>query len=710
MYLILALCLSARAGVVVEAGELAVETSSADTLAQARTAFDSGKFDEAAALYGALADAGGGARARVAQAVALYESGYVRAARAAAERALATSPKDFDALNLLGLALVDGGAVDAGIEKLESARKLAASSGNTGGEARALVNLGLAWLDRGEKEKASAAFTAAQPLAQAAGDARTLRAVADGLAAVAALGGTEAGVGNLLGKGQTSAARTAAVAAQGKATTRRERLNADLDLAAVERAEGKLDAASGRLGRVVKEARETGMSRELAVGLGSLGLVESIGGRLPLAADTLLAAAQEAKAGGYRVIEVDTRCELGLVYAHLGRLDEADAQQRAAGTLLAGMAYPQGMARQAELGGAVAAARGDLTTASDALASAYNYFIGLGRQLDAARAATTLAAAWQTKDRAKADSWGKKATDAFARAGEPLGPAHVTLARALADGRAKNLDAALAGFAKAAELAEATGGGQATALARIAREDAAQTLVLLGHDRDIAALASQQGLSDIVARSQKLEAGSDAYDEGLAAYNAGQFDTARQRFVAARLAFEALGETAYADRARRAATWAVYNQLATLPTAKAAPSWQAVVEEAAKVDDPELYARTYGAAVLAAHQTGQKDLRARMDECVRLAGNAGLTDIASRCHGAIAEAEGDLDDRANHARLALLLTPTDPATAYSLYNLAVDAYNGGRNELALEMGKAALPHAGGLTASVQQVIDAAGAP
>lgn len=703
---ILLLVFASYAGVFVDTGDLEFDSTPTAVVDEARAALGAERFEDAAQLYAAIAEAGGGPRARLAEAVAWYEAGSVRAARAAVEKSLAKAPKELDALVLLGLCMVDGGQVEGGMAKLEEARGLARAQGRPEAEARALVNLGLAWLDRGEKDKATVAFQQVQAMGA---DARSLQAASDGLHAVADLGGVEPGVGAKLGKGQTRSARAEAEARRAGATSRRVRLAAELDLAAVDRAEGKLESARTRLEAAIKEAREAGMSREVAIGLANLGLVHSVAGRLPLAADTLLAAARAAGEGGYRVVEVDARCELGLAYLHLGRVSEAGEQQRTAGRLLAGMGYAQGVARQAELGGAVAAVSGDVATANEALANAVSYYTSTGRPLDAARAATTLAAAWEGRDAARADSWSKRAEELFAKGGESLGPAHVSLARGLAAARNKDLDTALGHFARAADQAESTGEHGAT-VARIAREDAAQAMVALGRDRDLAALAAQQGLTEILAEQQQLQKGDLAYEQGLAAYNAGQFEAARARFAEARAAFEALGEAGYALRARKAAAWAVYNQLVSLPATQSAPRWLQLVEEAAKVDDPELYARAYGASAVAAAKAGQRELEARFTECVRLAGGAGLLDVASRCHGAAAEADGDLDLRADHARQAWALAPADPTAIYALYAVSVDAYNGGRNELALELARLALPHSSGLRESVQQVIDAAQNP
>ena len=63
---------SARAGDV-GTGDLELSSNADDAVTQARHAFAQGRFEEAATAWGAIADAGGGATARLAQAMALYE-------------------------------------------------------------------------------------------------------------------------------------------------------------------------------------------------------------------------------------------------------------------------------------------------------------------------------------------------------------------------------------------------------------------------------------------------------------------------------------------------------------------------------------------------------------------------------------------------------------------------------------------------------------
>jgi tetratricopeptide (TPR) repeat protein len=692
----------------VELGELSVETSPADAISAASSALSAGRFAESGALYRALAEAGGGWQARLAEGVSWYELGSVHEARKAAEEAVRLAPDEPAAQNLLGLLYCESGDVARGIEVLKRAGALAKKQGRKATEARVLVNLSLARVDQGDAAGAAADADSAIALATEAGETDLLATAKGAKAAVEALAGTGSSVGHLLGKGQSSAARTRAEAAVKAAVSPRQQIAGALDLAAVERAEGNLDGAASRLAEASRKAREAGLVREAAVALVDLGLVQALGGRGGVATDTLRAAARNAGGGGYLVVEVDARCELGMVLAQNGDIDGAAGEQRAAGRLLAAMQYPQGVARQAELGGVIAAHKGDLATARSALTQAAGYYSGKGRNLDAARAATTLASAVQQASPGEAAAQAGVAEAYFRAAGDSLGPAHVQLARALGDARAKRLPEALAGFAAAAEKAEKVGGGRAAALAKVARADAAATLVMLGHGQDLARLAADAGLGDLVERQQAFAAAAAAYDGGVKAYAANDFAGARKAFGTAQEGFDALGETEYSLRARRSGGWAAYNALVLMPVAKAHPLWQTLVFEAAKLDEPELYARVYGAAVLAAVTQKVPDLRVRLTECVSLAQKARLPDVGARCLGALAEDPSlPLPDRARHAREAFALDLVGTAGPYALYAVAVDAYNAGDNALALELARLARPRAGTLLTSVDAVITAA---
>ena len=697
----------AQAGELVETGEMEISKSSNDAVAEAAKSLKEGRFDAASTLYAALAEAGGGAEARYWEALARYEGGDLRGARKAIEEVLKLKPESLSAVNLLGLILVDGGSVDEGIRRLTWVRDQALAANDPVSQAKALVNLGLAELDRGNAAAATALLQQAKELADRLGDQRILTAAADTLSAVSSLSGQDAGIGRLLGKGDTKGARAEAERLQQRAQSRRDRVEASILLASVERAEGRLDSSVARLSEAVKEARAAGMVREEAMALGNLGLVQSVAGRHALAADALLAGAARAQSGGYRVVEVDLRCELGIVLARLQKYDEAAAQQKLAGVLLAGMDYPQGAARQAELGGMIAAGRGDLATATGALARATSHYEGLGRPLDAARAATGLAAALEPTAPAEADRWARKAESLFAAAGDSLGPAHVAIARGLADARAKKLPEALAWFGRAAELGRTAGGSRGAYLEAIARENAAQTLVMLGASEDVARLAAEQGLSDLVGRQRDLQQAFDSYDQGLASYNARDWESARQKFLASRSLFEKSGELAYARRAQTSAAWATYNQLLNVPAKDSLARWSALVQEVVKLEDQELYVRSYSASAMAALKAGQTGLETRLSECVRLADSAGLNDVSARCHGALAEGDGELKARAGHARAAFALNPAEAVGIYALYVVAVDAYNAGETGLALELARMGRPQAVELAAELDALIKGA---
>ena len=711
MLIVLALLLYAipvvyAGGLQVEVGELEISSAASDAVVEAQAALGKGDFERAASLYHAIAQANGGAGAALAEGVARYEAGDLRGAKGAVEAALALAPRDAASKNLLGLILVDGGSVELGIKTLTEAASLAKDDPQA--RARVALNLALAALDQGRLAAAQAGFESARSAAAELGDGRLAGAASQGLMAAAGLAGSDAGVGALLGKGDIRGALAEAHKQAATATTRRQRISAELDLAAVERAQGGLDASVMRLRTAIDAAREAGMMREVSVGLGNLGLAYTLLGDHPLAADSLRAAVNEATKGGYRVVEVDLRCELGFVLVNMADAGAATEQQRAAGGLLAKMDYPAGVARQAELGGAIASEQGDIATASQALGQAAAWYVAHERPLDAARVATQLAAAWQRSDPTKAESFARKAEGYFASAHDPLGPAHVALARALADARAGRLPEALAGFAKAASLGEGAKTNGGAALARVARQDAASTLVSLGAGKDIAALAAQAGLVELVERATAMQAAFAQYEAGLKLYEARSWETARARFVEAQSAFARLSESAYAVRAHRAAVWSQYNATIALPVAQAVAIWSKLLPEAGQVEDPELYTRAYGAAAVAVHQSGTGDPVDRLNECVRRAASMGLADVEARCHGALAERAGDLDARAVQARAANKLVPTDAATVYALYSVAVDAYNADRADLAHELAALARPHAGALAAQLDIILSGTG--
>ena len=181
--------------------------SAAETVTEAQAALAAGRFGDAAGLYRALAEGGGGASARVAEAIAYYEVGDLNSARYAVDLALDVAPKDTAAQNVKGLLLVDGGDVQKGIEMLKAAKASAHAAGRKASEARAGVNLARAWLDTGDTKAALTEADTATKLAGEAGESAVVAAAGEVRAAVALLEGTDSEVGALLGKGQTGSAR-----------------------------------------------------------------------------------------------------------------------------------------------------------------------------------------------------------------------------------------------------------------------------------------------------------------------------------------------------------------------------------------------------------------------------------------------------------------------------------------------------------------------
>ena len=145
-------------GLQVDGGEVEISTASADAVAAGKAALAARDFEQAASLYHALFMANGGVQAALAEAVARYESGDLRVAKVAVEAGLALAPKDVASRNLLGLILIDGGAVESGIKVLNDAAAAARANGDSGAQARIALNLALAALDQGRSAEAKAGF------------------------------------------------------------------------------------------------------------------------------------------------------------------------------------------------------------------------------------------------------------------------------------------------------------------------------------------------------------------------------------------------------------------------------------------------------------------------------------------------------------------------------------------------------------------------
>ncbi len=714
--MILALWLAfANAGSVVTPapGAVSVEASAESLVGDAFEALGGGRFDEAAALFDSLARAGAGDTARFWQGLALYEAGRLRQA----DQVLSglESP---EALNLAALVALDRGDQDEGVLALQALRKAALPPRV---EAHVDLNLGLAWLDQGRVDRAEGAIRRARATAQGlpAGEREALLAAADESLAVAALlrgEGEREGQANLLTEvgdalRQGDQARAAAVLADAPATLwPRQEVERLLATAAVRRAAGQLAQALDASTQAVDVARRGGLARETAQALASTAVAHSLAGRHSLALEQLHEAAATAGAGGYRVLEVDARCNLGLVALRLAETATAEAEAQRVAGLLTEMQYPEGEARLAELRGSVAVARGDTAEASRWLQEALRWHEGRGHHADAARLATALVGATAASDPAGADRWARRAARDFRRAGDPLGDAHVALARGLALVRVEELGSALEAFAAAAEAARSAEVAGSEAVARVAEANAASALVVLGASEEAAARAAALGLEGAVAHHQQLREAMAAYDQGMVDYDQARFAEAQGAFTRAVGAFEALGETDYARRAQRARLWSVYNQAVPMSPLAAWPLYSAIQAEAEALGDPELSARVVSATALAADALDMADAAERLVDAAALATQAGFPELAARCHAALAEHPLALAERVRQARLAFTLDPTAIDGVYALYSVAVDAYNAGDLPLAAALAQEAMPRAGQLEEGLRAVLEASTAP
>ncbi|MEY3213042.1 MAG: hypothetical protein RIT28_3523 [Pseudomonadota bacterium] len=701
---LLGLGLAGEGAVVTPAAEgLSLDADGEALLQQAAAAFAEGRLIEAAGLYDALADGGAGPQARVLQAVALYEAGELRLAA----EALDGVPGD-TAMGLLGLILVESGAQADGMRRLEQAKR----SADPAVAARAGLNLALAQMDRGQLQAATSGVAAARAYVSQSGDTTLDGPVRDAEAALAQLKGQAPPSGasalttlsDSLARGDLKGAKGQVDSLKAKKATRRDRVEGALAQGAYLRAVGQPEAAAQVLTGALAEAREGGMGVATAQALVGLAIAHSLAGRVDLAVTLMAEAEETAAAAGLLTLAADASVELGLLLVRQGQGAAAAQQATAAKARLEGLQHPSGVARLAELDGALAAERGDTATAEARYGDAVRAFAAQGHHADAARAAVGRAAALAVAGGAPAESAKSDALERLRRAGDPLGPAHVELACALAFARAGRLDEALTGFARAAELGRAVASPQGQALAKTAENNAARALVALGATQAAAEQAAAAGLSGAVGHQRALDDAFAAYDAGLAAYAEGRFSTARARFSEAYTALKAAGELTYATQARLALAWTAYNIAVGLPPQEALPFWGEVIAEAGALEDAELLARATASQALCADRLGLDPSGDRLRHAAGLAERTGLPSVAARCWAALAEGGRPIDDRARAARRAYALDPAGQVAVYAMYSVAVDAYNDDKLELARALCVEVLPRAGSLDAAVRGVI------
>ena len=699
--LLLALMLPAQAGsaVLADASGMKVEASGSGLVEDAYSALAAGQLVEAARQFEALVEGGAGGEAAYMAGLCWYEAGELRRADAV------LAQLDTDAANnLRGLVAMERG--DSG--QAATLLKKAMSSEQQAVALRAELNLARWQLNDGQT---LAARSNASAVLERAGEDEVLVQESQDLLLLVSAAREEASpeqsglntVGSMLRRGSLGAAATELQRMEALATTPRRQVELGLAKGALLRAEGKPDQAAGVLMDTLAQSRKLGLAWETGQALFGLAIAHSLAGRLDLALTFLSEAEATAREAGFEAEAVQYGLEMGKLAVRMDRIEVAETRLVAARLALEGMQHPAAKASADELEGAVRARQGRLQESLVAYQNALNYRESKGHYADAARVAVGLVRAVSVSDPREGRVYEQRALVLFEQAGDPLGPAHVALARGLARAEARDLAQALEAFAQAAELAEAAGGPLVQATAE---RNAAKALVALGASAEQAEQAAGDGLEAAIAHQESLAVAMKAYEDGLLLYDAGQYVEARRHFQSAVDGFKGVGERAYAERAERALAWSAYNSAVSLPPEQAWPFWTELVAKAEELEDVELYARTTAASALAADRLNQGDVPAKLKSAAELAEASGLPKVAAHCWAALAEQTIPLEERARHARRAMLLQPEDVQVVYAVYSVAVDAYNAEAYALARELALEALPRAGELAEPLQGVVEA----
>ncbi len=668
----------------------------ADELAdEAWTAYSQGHLLEAAGLFGALAEGGAGDPARYYQGLCLYEAGDLRAA----ERALG-GIESADAWNLLGLVLVERGDPGAGLPLLNKAH----DEGPPAIAARAAVNLGYVALSRGHLATAEERMREGLRVGEELGDTALQTAARRGLEDLAAArgeGGPEGlnAVGEALRRGDLATANVALETMSGQATTPRLRIEHGLASASVLRASGDADAAAAILMDTLALARESGLAWHTAQALFKLGVAHSSAGRHDLALSFLTEAEATARDAGLLADALEFSVEIGLLALRVDRVELAEERLLLAEAELQGMDHPAGTARTAELRGGVRARQGRLEESLVAYQEALNFYEGRGHYSDAARVAVGLVRATAGVDPEEGERWAVRARVLFQQYGDPLGPAHVELARGNALVEVGELEQALEAYAVAEELA---GGGW---VAEAARRNAGRALVGLGATVDGAETAIGEGARQAITHHAALTVALEDYERALAHFNSGDYFEALRIFDLSEQALGDLGERAYQRQAATGRAWAAFNIAVQKPADEAYPFWAEIQGEAVRLDDAELTARAAAAAALDAQELRHDDTEALLKKAAEGAESAGLPGLAATCWAARSAEAMELVERERDVRRAFALAPDQRDVLVAMYELAVDAYNTEDYASARGLAESAIPRAGELEGVFQEVLD-----
>jgi tetratricopeptide (TPR) repeat protein len=642
---------------------------------------EAGKLEEAARELGALADAGGGPVLRFLEALALYEAGEVRPAEVAVIEVLQADPAFGAAANLHGLLLADLGRGDEAMASLDRALSTARADDDEPLMVRALVNIGVVHEDRGALESAGRVWKEALAVAKAAAMHTEVGAIQQRLESLkrGRQSDVVGAVSDKLRRGDRSGAKSLAAAADG--ATRRQRIRKAIAAAAIARADGALDVAGARLADALREAEGAALLREAEAARLELARVWMLSGRLDDAAAALDTGIGKLERTSLSVRLADVRLLRGRVAARMSDLPRARAELSAVQTLTASLGHPDLASQVDELAGSVALAAGDEAGAASAWGRAAAAHEVSGHWMDAARLhaerTRALAASGASADEAVA-----AAEAAFARAAEPLGPAHIRISRALGLVDAEQLDAALADFVAAAELARSVGGSRGEAVAAVAEANAAEALVVLGHDRD----ALGGGEQDLVARHGSFMDARQAYEAGRSAFDDRRYAAAASSFEQALASFDRLGEAEPAKRTRLALGWALWNQASSSAPETARPLFERARELGEASGDADLVRRSKVGGAVAAGRLQRPDAVLRLKQAIRAV--SGEPELEARCHAALAELTSlSLGQRADAARAALGLDAS-PGTMYAVEAVVVAAIRAGEYALARDLAAA----------------------
>jgi tetratricopeptide (TPR) repeat protein len=243
--------------------------------------------EEASALYAAMGDRSGEARARVQEATLLYDQGNLDAARTAFEetleryRELGDRGQEAKVLNNLAVVLRQQGEPDRALELYDEVLSLAREIGSRSGMAQAQNNLGALRLTRGELTDARARFGEAISIAREIGD-------------------------------------------------RSQEASALYNLALVLRRLGTLDDAEGRQREALALRLEMGQRLGEAASLADLGTISLEQGRLEEAIARYQEALEVARATENRRLEAYALFGLGQARFEQGRLDVAEERHERA--------------------------------------------------------------------------------------------------------------------------------------------------------------------------------------------------------------------------------------------------------------------------------------------------------------------------------------------------------------------------------------------